>query len=85
MKQYRLILIGAKKDRITQRRELGVYHQVSKARIAAKRDLWSRTDSRCSVTWRKWWNGEERANFVEARGGILFSYEISVVGNNRWN
>ena len=83
MKQYRLILIGAKKGKISQRRELGVYHRVSKAEIAAKRDLWSRTNSRCSVKWRRYWNGEMRANYVEARGGIFFSYEISVVGNNR--
>ena len=83
MKQYRLILIGAKRDRMTQRKELGVYHRVSKAEIAAKRDLWSRTNSRCRVTWRRYWNGDMRANFVEARGGVFFSYEIEVVGNNR--
>ena len=84
MKQYELILIGAKEGKnLTMRKKLGVYHRVSKAEIAAKRDLWSRTHSRCGVSWRRYKNGEMRANFVEARGGVFFSYEIKVVGNNR--
>jgi hypothetical protein len=84
MKQYELILIGAKEGKnLRMRKPLGVYHRVSKAEIAAKRDLWSRTNTRCGVSWRRYWNGEMRSNFVEARGGIFFSYEINVIGNNR--
>lgn len=82
MKQYELILIGAKEGtNLRMRKQLGIYYRLKKARTAAKRDRKARTDHN-GVKWRRYWNQEMRADFVKHRG-VSFSYEISVVGNNR--
>lgn len=82
-KQYILKLIGYKQgNNLRMHKQIGVYHNLHKAKIAAKRDRKARTN-RSGVRWHRYRNQEMRADYV-AHKGATFSYEISVVGNNRW-